>query len=62
MDQFFGIGGSFDIEGQAGAFFGAYNQGSKLSASGYIGRCAGFMMQGGSITGQDGSDDDLECS
>ena len=55
----FGIGGSFDIEGEAGAFFGAYNQGSKLSASGYIGRCAGFMMQGGSITGQDGSDDDL---
>ena len=42
-----------------GSFFGAYNQGSKLSASGYIGRCAGFMMQGGSITGQDGSGDDL---
>jgi len=55
----FGIGGSFDLEGQAEAFFGAYNQGSKLSASGYIGRCAGFMMQGGSITGQDGSGDDL---
>ena len=33
MDQFFGIGGSFDVEGEAGSFFGAYNQGSKLSAS-----------------------------
>ena len=37
----FGHGGSFDIEGEAGAFFGAYNHGSKLSASGFIGRCAG---------------------
>ena len=55
----FGNGGSFDIEGDAGAFFGAYNHNSKLSATGYVGRCAGFMMQGGVLTAGDGAGDDL---
>ena len=50
---------SFDIEGDAGAFFGAYNHNSKLSATGYVGRCAGFMMQGGVLTAGDGAGDDL---
>ena len=30
----FGGGGRFDIEGETGAFFGAYNQGSQLSVQG----------------------------
>ena len=55
----FGAGGRFSVEGDVGSFFGAYNSGSTVTSTGFIGRCGAFMMQDGMLMGSDGADTDL---
>ncbi|MCH1442291.1 MAG: hypothetical protein L7U53_00290, partial [Candidatus Poseidoniaceae archaeon] len=55
----FGAGGRFSVEGDVGSFFGAYNSGSTVTSTGFIGRCGAFMMQDGLLMGSDGADTDL---